>query len=161
MPKTVDTRKHCKVGLRACNNLPQPPKTKMLGRGLRKIVACSQPYLACSAHFYTPSPFTHAYISKRMRNPDSGSKKWSSVDLYGTGRKVKSETTNVRTIIELRVKTLSHTGSKVYSVVCLPVQCSHLSSIQSSAAQSLLSSPFGIKRAIIGPQDTGVMVSNN
>ena len=29
MPKTVDTRKHCKVGLRACNNLPQPPKTKM------------------------------------------------------------------------------------------------------------------------------------
>ena len=29
MPKTVDTRKHCKVGLRACNNLPQPRKTKM------------------------------------------------------------------------------------------------------------------------------------
>ena len=25
VPKTVDTRKHCKVGLRACNNLPQPP----------------------------------------------------------------------------------------------------------------------------------------
>ena len=25
MPKTVDTRSHCKVGLRACNNLPQPP----------------------------------------------------------------------------------------------------------------------------------------
>ena len=24
VPKTVDTRKHCKVGLRACNNLPQP-----------------------------------------------------------------------------------------------------------------------------------------
>ena len=24
MPKTVDTRRHCKVGLRACNNLPQP-----------------------------------------------------------------------------------------------------------------------------------------
>ena len=29
MPKTVDTRKHCKVGLRACNNLQQPRKTKM------------------------------------------------------------------------------------------------------------------------------------
>ena len=42
VPKTVDTRRHCKVGLRACNNLPQPRKTK----GLRKIVACSQPYLA-------------------------------------------------------------------------------------------------------------------
>ena len=25
MPKTVDTRSHCKVWLRACNNLPQPP----------------------------------------------------------------------------------------------------------------------------------------
>ena len=25
MPKTVDTRSHCKVRLRACNNLPQPP----------------------------------------------------------------------------------------------------------------------------------------
>ena len=29
VPKTVDTRQHCKVGLRACNNLPQPRKTKM------------------------------------------------------------------------------------------------------------------------------------
>ena len=29
VPKTVDTRKHCKVGLRACNNLPQPQKTEM------------------------------------------------------------------------------------------------------------------------------------
>ena len=25
VPKTVDTRSHCKVRLRACNNLPQPP----------------------------------------------------------------------------------------------------------------------------------------
>ena len=25
VPKTVDTRSHCKVWLRACNNLPQPP----------------------------------------------------------------------------------------------------------------------------------------
>ena len=29
VPKTVDTRKHCKVGLRACNNLPQPRKTRI------------------------------------------------------------------------------------------------------------------------------------
>ena len=27
--KTVDTRRYCGVGLRACNNLPQPPKTEM------------------------------------------------------------------------------------------------------------------------------------
>ena len=25
MPKTVESRSHCKVRLRACNNLPQPP----------------------------------------------------------------------------------------------------------------------------------------
>ena len=29
VPKTVDTRSHCKVWLRACNNLPQPPKNEM------------------------------------------------------------------------------------------------------------------------------------
>ena len=29
VPKTVDTRSHCKVRLRACNNLPQPQKTEM------------------------------------------------------------------------------------------------------------------------------------
>ena len=54
MSKTVDTRKHCKVGLRRCNNLPQPPKTKDVGRGLRKIVASPQPYpavLSCSYIF--------------------------------------------------------------------------------------------------------------
>ena len=28
VPKTVDTRSHCKVWLRACNNLPQPQKTE-------------------------------------------------------------------------------------------------------------------------------------
>ena len=27
MPKTVDTRSHCKVWLRACNNLPQQKNT--------------------------------------------------------------------------------------------------------------------------------------
>ena len=29
MPKTVVTRRHCKVWLRACNNCLQPPKTEM------------------------------------------------------------------------------------------------------------------------------------
>ena len=33
--------------LRACNNLPQPPKTKDVGRGLWKIVACSQSSSQC------------------------------------------------------------------------------------------------------------------
>ena len=47
VPKTVDTRRHCKVGLRACNNLLQPPKIKDVGRGLRKIVACSQSSSQC------------------------------------------------------------------------------------------------------------------
>ena len=33
--------------MRACNNLPQPPKTKDVGIGLRKIVACSHSSLQC------------------------------------------------------------------------------------------------------------------
>ena len=34
--------------MRACNNLPQPPKTKMyIGIGLRKIVACSHSSSQC------------------------------------------------------------------------------------------------------------------
>ena len=57
--KTVDTRSHCKVWLRACNNLPQPPKNRDVGRGLRKIVACSQPYLAVASCIYS---FWHSVI---------------------------------------------------------------------------------------------------
>ena len=41
------TEKALRGGLRACNNLPQPPKTKDVGRGLRKIVACSQSSSQC------------------------------------------------------------------------------------------------------------------
>ena len=59
VPKTVDTRSHCKVWLRACNNLPQPPKNRDVGRGLRKIVACSQPYLAVASCIYS---FWHGVI---------------------------------------------------------------------------------------------------
>ena len=40
VPKTVDTRKHCKVWLRACNNLPQPQYCCMLST------------LPCSAFLY-------------------------------------------------------------------------------------------------------------
>ena len=57
MPKTVDTRSHCKVWLRACNNLPQPPPYGFLG--LRKTVACSQPYLAVASCVYS---FWHGVI---------------------------------------------------------------------------------------------------
>ena len=39
VPKTVVTRRHWRVGLRACNNLPQPPKKQDVGMGLWKIVA--------------------------------------------------------------------------------------------------------------------------
>ena len=59
VPKTVDTRSHCKVWLRACNNLPQPPKNRDVGRRLRKIVACSQPYLAVASCIYS---FWHGVI---------------------------------------------------------------------------------------------------
>ena len=38
VPKTVDTRSHCKVWLRACNNLPQPQKTEMLGGGCGRLL---------------------------------------------------------------------------------------------------------------------------
>ena len=43
VPKTVETRRHCEE----CNNLPQPPKSKDVGRGLRKIVACSHSSSQC------------------------------------------------------------------------------------------------------------------
>ena len=50
MPKTVDTRRHCKVGLRACTNLLQPPTQSLyLGFwGLQKIIASSQPYIVAT-----------------------------------------------------------------------------------------------------------------
>ena len=51
VPKTIDTRKHCKVGLRACNNLPQPPPFG--------VAACSQPYLAVLSCIYS---FWHGVI---------------------------------------------------------------------------------------------------
>ena len=59
VPKTVDTRSHCKVWLRACNNLPQPPPYISFFGGLRKIVACSQPYLAVASCIYS---FWHGVI---------------------------------------------------------------------------------------------------
>ena len=47
MPKTVDTRKHCKVGLRACNNLPQPPPYIFVFRGCGRLLHALNPTLQC------------------------------------------------------------------------------------------------------------------
>ena len=48
VPKTVDTRiKALQGGVRACNNLPQPPKNQDVGIGLQKIVTCSHSSLQC------------------------------------------------------------------------------------------------------------------
>ena len=58
VPKTVDTRSHCKVWLRACNNLPQPPPYISFFGGCG-IVACSQLYLAVASCIYS---FWHGVI---------------------------------------------------------------------------------------------------
>ena len=47
MPKTVDTRKHCKVGLRACNNLPQPPPYILVFGGCGRLLHSLNPTLQC------------------------------------------------------------------------------------------------------------------
>ena len=50
VPKTVDTRSHCKVWLRACNNLPQPQKMRC-----REGVAedcCILSTIPCSGFLY-------------------------------------------------------------------------------------------------------------
>ena len=47
VPKTVDTRKHCKVGLRACNNRPQPPPYIFVFRGCRRLLHGLNPTLQC------------------------------------------------------------------------------------------------------------------
>ena len=58
MPKTVDTRSHCKVRLRACNNLPQPlPTSRFFGVAED---CCMLSTLPCSGFLYlrSPSPST-------------------------------------------------------------------------------------------------------
>ena len=47
VPKTVDTRKHCKVGLRACNNLPQPPPYIFVFGGCGRLLHALNPTLQC------------------------------------------------------------------------------------------------------------------
>ena len=47
VPKTVDTRKHCKVGLRACNNFPQPPPYIFVFRGCGRLLHALNPTLQC------------------------------------------------------------------------------------------------------------------
>ena len=55
VPKTSNTRRPCKVGLRVCNNILQPPLYISVFWGLRKIVAYSQSYLAGPSCFGTVS----------------------------------------------------------------------------------------------------------
>ena len=60
VPKTVDKIRHCKIDLRACNNLPQPRLYISVLWRLRKIVACSQIYLAvpsCIYSFWLPTSY--------------------------------------------------------------------------------------------------------
>ena len=47
VPKTIDTRRDCKVGLRACNNLPQPPPYILLFRGCGRLLHALNPTLQC------------------------------------------------------------------------------------------------------------------
>ena len=48
VPKTVDTRRHCKIGLRACNNLPQPPPyTSLVFGGCGRLLHALNPILQC------------------------------------------------------------------------------------------------------------------
>ena len=56
VPKTVDTRKHCKVGMQQSS---ATPSLHLCFSGLRKIVACSQPYLAVLSCIYS---FCHGVI---------------------------------------------------------------------------------------------------
>ena len=39
VPKTVDTRRHCEVDLRACNNLPQPHPEILVFRGCGSMLS--------------------------------------------------------------------------------------------------------------------------
>ena len=50
MPKTVDTRKR---RVESMQQSSATPKNQDVGRGLRKIVACSQPYLAVLSCIYS------------------------------------------------------------------------------------------------------------
>ena len=49
MPKTVDRRRYCGVRLRACNNLPQPPKTEM---GCERLLHALNPTSQCLLQFW-------------------------------------------------------------------------------------------------------------
>ena len=60
VPKTVDTRMHCKVGLRACNNLPQPPPYIFVFGGCGRLLHALNPiYLAVLSCIYS---FWHGVI---------------------------------------------------------------------------------------------------
>ena len=70
VPKTLDTRKHCKVGLRACNNLLRPPPYIFVFRDCGRLLHALNPTLQCflvSTVFGTVSSlhltsFLHLYV---------------------------------------------------------------------------------------------------
>ena len=60
VPKTINTRRHCEVGLRVFNNLSQPPKTEMWGGGCGRLLHALNPL-----YFVVPScvnSFWHGVI---------------------------------------------------------------------------------------------------
>ena len=60
VPKTVDTRKHCKVyRVESMQQSSATPSLHLCFSGLQKIVACSQPYLAVLSCIYS---FWHCVI---------------------------------------------------------------------------------------------------
>ena len=68
VPKTVDTRSHCKVWLRACNNLPQPPPYISVFWGCGRLLHAlnhTLQWLLVSTVFGTVS-FLHLISSRYM-----------------------------------------------------------------------------------------------
>ena len=59
VPKTVDTRSHCKVWLRACNNLPQPPPYISVFWGCGRLLHALNHTLAVASCIYS---FWHGVI---------------------------------------------------------------------------------------------------
>ena len=62
MPKTGDTRRHCEVELTVCNNLPQPPKKRDVGRGVAEdcCILSTLPRSAFLCHLFLT--WCHPYI---------------------------------------------------------------------------------------------------
>ena len=62
VPKTGDTRRHCEVELTVCNNLPQPPRKRDVGRGVAEdcCILLTLPRSAFLCHLFLAR--CHPYI---------------------------------------------------------------------------------------------------